>query len=222
MEFLGRKWKARQKWREIFGYRFPESVRVELQIKKLFEKTTTLYNSQKKCIRILNQKVLTFKGVQVLTALLIISGILIIGYTENFNLGFGMFVTSSILFLVILYLKKYNLTNISTKHRQSALRTFLIKEEFQSLLKDLNRNDVDISIIRRRKDELQRNMIDVYKGTSKFVSKGYSEAIKKINSVSKAKEKLPVIDSSKIQIPTWQSTKFYRENRIQCLMNYRD
>ena len=222
LEEVGRKWKARQKWKEIFGSRFPESVKVESQIKKLHEKAIMLYSTQKKCARILNQRVLTFKGLQVLTALLIVSGMLIIGYTENFDLGLGLFMLSSVMFLVILYFKKYNLKDISIKHRQSALSTFLIKEEFRTLLKDLNQSDIDISIIRSRKEELKRKMFDVYRGTSKSVSKRYSKAIEKIQITSKVKEKLPMIDPEKVQIPVWQSNKFHMENKIECLMNYKN
>ncbi|WP_299441889.1 hypothetical protein [uncultured Aquimarina sp.] len=222
LENIGKKWSARQKWKEIFGYKFPESVKIELQIKKLYDKAIMLYSTQKKCARILNQRVLTFKGLQVLMALLIVSGILIIGYTEKFDLGLGLFTLSSVMFVVILYFKKYNLKDISIKHRQSALRTFLIKEEFQSLLKALNRSDIDISIIRSRKEELKRKMFDMYQGTSKSVSKRYSNAIEKIQVTSKVKEKLPMISSGKVQIPVWQSNKFYMENKIQCLMNYKN
>ncbi len=222
LETSGKKWGSRQKWREVFGHKFPESVRIKLQINKLYERTISLHNAQKKCIRILNQRLMTFKGLQFITALLIVSGVLIIGFTENFDLGLALFMVSSVIFLIILYFQKYNLGDISIKHKQSALRTFLIKEEWQSLLKDLNNGDVDITIIRKRKDELQRNMVDVYRGASLSIDKRYAKAIEKINAISKIKEKLPVVRSGKMNIPVWQSNKFHVENKVQCLMNYRN
>ncbi len=222
LEASGKKWVSRQKWREVFGHKFPESVRIKSQIKKLHEKTVSLHMEQKECIRILNQKLMTFKGLQILMALLIVLGVLIIGFTEYFDLGLVLFVVSSVIFLVTLYFQKYNLRDISIKHKQSALRTFLIKEEWQSLLIDLNNGNVDITIIRKRKDELQRNMIDVYRGASVFIDKRYAEAVEKINTISKVKEKLPVVKPGQVNIPVWQSNKFHVENKVQCLMNYRN
>ncbi|MFD2564858.1 SMODS domain-containing nucleotidyltransferase [Aquimarina rubra] len=222
LEHSGRKWNATQKWKEIFGYRFPESVKVESQLKKLYERATSLYEAQKKCVRILNQKVMTFKGLQLLIAVLIVSAILIIGFTEEFDLGLGLFMISSVMFLVVLYFQKYNLGNISMRHKQSALRTFLIKQEFQSLLIDLNRSDLDISVIRKRKDELQRKMTDVYRGTSKSIDRRYAKALENIHMISKIKKKLSIVKSGQVNIPVWQSNKFNMENSVQCLMNYRN
>jgi len=218
----GRNWSAVQKWREVFGYRFPETVKVASQIKKLQGKTVSLYATQKRCVRILNHRMVTFKALQLLTALLTVLGVLIIGHTEKFELGFGLFVLSSITFLVTLYLNGYNLSDISEKHKLSALNISLLKEELGSLLKDLHHHNVDISIIRKRKEELQRKIYKVYKGPSKSVSKKYEKALKKISVTSKIKEKLPTIEKSKVQIPIWQGNKFYRENTAQSLMNYKE
>ncbi|KAA1243359.1 hypothetical protein [Aquimarina sp. RZ0] len=222
LEKEGEKWAASQKWKEIFGCKFPESIDVESQIKKLFEKTSLLHTTQKKCAQILRQRAIAFRSIQFLMATFILLGILVMEYTENFNFGLTLFIASSLIFVINLYFKKYDLLSISAKHMQSASQTILLEKEFQSLLNDFTHHDVDISIIREKKEVLQQKMINIYTGTSKFISKRYFQTRKILNSITEVKEKLPIIDTPRIHIPTWQGNNFYMENQEQYLMNYKN
>ncbi len=222
LDLSNKKWTSRQKWREVFGYRFPESIEVESQLRRLLEKTNKIYNAQKECAHILNQKIKIFRGFQLFNAGMIISGILILEYTTNFNMGLLIFLISALIFVINLYFRKYNLKEISAKHMQSASNTFLISEEFNYLLKDLNNYNIDVCVIKEKKIQLQRKMMDVYQGTSRYVGKQYFNTAKELSKFSETnKEKNNIIDSSKVSIPIWQNNKFFIENQVQCLMNYR-
>ncbi len=219
---VGKEWGANQKWREIFGHKFPESTEVVSQLEKMLEKTSMMYTMQKKCAKIINYHVALFVGFQIFIGAMIMLGILIMQYEEIVDIGLTLFIISSLIFITNLYFKKYNLKDISAKHLRSASNIFIIREEFRELLKDITKNDVDVSIIRTKKKSLQRKMIDTYKGTTKYVCKRYIKAIKLLNTISDRKEESIKIDTKKYTIPIWQSTKFYRENQVQCLMNYKN
>jgi len=218
----GKNWTAGQKWREIFGNRFPETVLIDMQINKLNEKATSLYQAQKNCANILSKRLKVFIVFQLLCALVMVSGILIIGYTESFGLGLMLFTVASVSFISLLYIHKHNWGNVITKHKQSAVRILKIKEELIGLLLDLNVRDVEIAQVKKRRDELEYNMTRVYQGTLNFNDKRYVLALEKINAISKIKKKLTVVHPKKINIPVWQHNKFYLENTVQCLMNYRN
>lgn len=217
-----KKYASIQKWREVFGYKFPETVPLDDQIKGLYEKATSISTEQKKCVKILSQKLLTFLVVQVFLALLIVAGVLVVGYTNNFDLGLSLFAVSSVVFLVILYFQKYNLADIVKRHKKSVVRIDWIQRELLSLTQSLNHDGLGIAVLRSRLDELRFEITRVYTGADTFDDKRYAKALEKIKTISKITKKVPSLNKGKIDIPVWEHNKFYLENKVQCLMNYRN
>ncbi|MDY8135361.1 SMODS domain-containing nucleotidyltransferase [Aquimarina sp. 2201CG5-10] len=215
-------WLARQKWREVFGSKFPESIALDSQLRKQLDKIILMRKTQIRCANILIKKSYVAKAFQICLGLIMVMGVMTIGYTNELNTGLIVFGISSMLFLVNLYIQKSNLGSVIRKHKQSALQLSDIREQYDELLDDLNNSNVDISVLQTRKDKLQNSLFNLYKGTSLFISKGYLEAVKALNKSIEIKEKVSGSAASKLNLPVWQGNKFYMEKDVPNLMNFKN
>jgi hypothetical protein len=62
------------------------------------------------------------------------------------------------------YTKNYDLGEIAQKHRQAGSNLWIIREKYLSLLTDIRVGDVELGLIRTRRDALQDELHAVYVG----------------------------------------------------------
>lgn len=215
-------WHARQKWNAVFGSKFPESMLLEKQLKKMFDKSMLLYHAQIKCVNIITRKRYKTVGIQLVLVILMFISLLIINESNTFNIGIVIFGISSLLFFYTINSKKFGLRIIKNKHRESAQQLLNIQEQYKNLIDDLNYNNVDISVILKRKISLQTKLINIYKGTSTFVNNKYLKTIEILDNKNELKEKSLKRTTRKIRFSMWQGYKFLLENRTISLMKYRN
>lgn len=219
MEFETKKksWRARQKWREVFGTKFPESIILEQQLRKLSQKTVKLQKTQIKCAVILKQKTYRSKLSQLVLALMVVTGILIIGYTNQFNFGLVLFGVSSMLFLASIYIQKTNLAGIINRHKKSAVQLYHLEQNAKKLLQDLNSKHIELAVLNEQKEKLQEQIRSMYTGTTMFINKTYLDAANALNPLIDEKHEIMLNSNSKIHVPIWQGNKFYLENHVHML-----
>ncbi len=218
----GKTWAAHQKWREIFGYRFPESVSIITQLEQLAERSFLLHTTQRKCGHLLQKQIRLFISSQTMIGGAVLGSIVAMGYTSYSISSITLFIVAACMFMLHLYFKKYNLANIVVKHVDAASTLLVIKEQLDELTQDITCRDIDIAIVRTQKEKLRIAMTDLYKGTPRYINKKYEDAIALLDIPPQKKEDPTTRVMTKYSIPAWQQTKFYKENKVQCLMNYRN
>lgn len=87
-------------------------------------------------------------------------------------------ILSTILFVLNIYTKEYNLAELSQKHHDTAQRLWRIRESYLSLLTDLTANALNNKVIREKRDDLQDNLNQVYTQAPRTFKQAYEQARK--------------------------------------------
>ncbi|MEW7292801.1 SMODS domain-containing nucleotidyltransferase [Aquimarina sp. 2304DJ70-9] len=215
-------WLAIQKWKEVFGTEFPESVPIENQLKTLNDSISSTYKAQKECMNIINRRRIMLTILQIFSAIMIPTTLLVMEYTKNFKLGLALFTVSILLFITSLIYRKSNQVRIMLKHKVSAKLAINIQKKIKQSLKDLKYNDIDIAVLQKRKHKIVSKLQGLYKGASVHVSKNYYKATQELHKNLDIKNEVSTIESSKLRIPKWKENKFSIENHVQQAVNYRN
>jgi hypothetical protein len=85
---------------------------------------------------------------------------------------------STILLGLTLYSKDFNLLAIAEKHKQTALNILEIREKLLSLLVDIRIGNIEIEQLQQRRDELNEQLLNTYRGAPKTINKAYAIASK--------------------------------------------
>lgn len=85
-------------------------------------------------------------------------------------------ILSTTLLILNAYTKDYDLGKIAQKHRQAAAELWKIREKYLSLLTDICVGDVDIDLIRSKRDALLDELYAVYSGSPSTNFKAYCKA----------------------------------------------
>lgn len=163
---------------------------LEAQIRECYGRVVWTHKAQEKCADILNRKSSCFKVTQIVLSALTTSGILITVFGNNEIVGIASAILSTALLALNTYLKNYDLGELAQKHANSAIFLWDIREKYLSLLTDIRSAVLDESAVRVKRDELQSDLINVYKGSPRTLGRAYSEASKAL----KTKEELTFSD----------------------------
>lgn len=87
-------------------------------------------------------------------------------------------ILSTILFVVNIYTKEYNLAELSQKHHDAAQKLWGIRESYLSLLTDLRSNTLNNKTIREKRDVLQDSLNHVYTYAPRTFKQAYEQARK--------------------------------------------
>jgi hypothetical protein len=151
---------------------------LEAQIRECYGRVVWTHKTQEKCADILNRKGSFFKITQIILSALTTSGILITVFGKNEMAGIVAAILSTALLALNTYLKNYDLGEIAQKHANSASFLWDVREKYLSLLTDIRSEALGESAIRARRDELQSELLNIYKGSPRTLGKAYSEASK--------------------------------------------
>lgn len=123
------------------------------------------------------------KIIQITFSALTTTGILVAVFGENKTVGIISAILSALLFGLNTYTKDYDLGEISQKHSNSASELWNIRESYLSLLTDIKTNRLSVEEITERRETLQEELNNTYKGAPRTISAAYKEATKglKIN-----------------------------------------
>lgn len=90
-------------------------------------------------------------------------------------------VFSAILFVLNIYTKEYNLTELSQKHHDAAQKLWDIRESYLSLLTDSTASVLSNKVIREKRDTLQDNLNQVYTNAPRTFKQAYEQARKSLH-----------------------------------------
>lgn len=163
---------------------------LEAQIRECYGRVVWSHKTQEKCADILSSRNSSFKIVQIILSALTTSGILITIFGDNKIVGIVSVLISTILLALNTYLKDYDLGEVTQKHANSANLLWDVREKYLSLLTDIRSGVIEESEIRNRRDDLQKELLNVYKGSPRTLGKAYTEA----SSALKTNEELTFSD----------------------------
>ena len=151
---------------------------LEHQIREIYGRVVWTHKTQEKCADIIWKRHMRIKIVQIALSALTTTGILVAIFGENEIVGIISAILSALLFGLNTYTKDYDLGEISQKHSSAASELWNIRENYLSLLTDINAEKLSIEQIRNKRDALQEDLFNTYKGAPRTISSAYKKATK--------------------------------------------
>lgn len=163
---------------------------LESQIRECYGRVVWTHKTHEKCADILNRRHGRIKLWQILLSALITTGILVAVFGDSKLIGVLSALLAFLLTVLNTYIKQYDLGGIAQKHSEAALSIWNVRENYLSLLTDIKAGLVTVDEIRGRRDQLQNDLQEIFKGAPRTISKAYNEATKGL----KLKEELTFSD----------------------------
>ncbi|GAA0894122.1 SLATT domain-containing protein [Fulvivirga kasyanovii] len=151
------------------------------QIRELYGRVVWSHKTQEKCADIIWERHKAIKITQIVLSATTTTGILVAVFGENYWVGLISAILSALLFGLNTYTKDYDLGEIAQKHSTAANNLWNIRESYLSLLTDMAAQKLSVEQIRNKRDELQDDLFNIYKGSPRTISKAYQEATKALN-----------------------------------------
>lgn len=162
---------------------------LEGQLRECYGRVVYTHKTHEKCADILFGRHKSIKLLQIVLSALVTGGIL--STFADGAVGFvgavlGTLISTALLALNA-YTKDYDLGEIAQKHRQAAADIWLIREEYLSLLTNLNAELMSVTQIVERRDELLKRLHTIYAGapsTNYAAYKAAQDALKKMQDMT--------------------------------------
>lgn len=150
----------------------------EAQIRECYGRVVWTHKTQEKCADILKQTNSQLKWAQIILSAVNTGGILYTIFGEVNWVGYISAILSLLLVCINSYLKQYDLGQLMQKHSDSAVEIWNIRESYLSLLTDIRAGIISYDEIIEKRDNLQSELKEIYKGAPRTISKAYNEATK--------------------------------------------
>jgi predicted DNA-binding protein YlxM (UPF0122 family) len=151
------------------------------QIRECYGRVVWTHKTQEKCADIILVRHKRIKILQITLSAFTTTGILITVFGDSAFAGIISAVLSALLFGLNTYTKDYDLGEIAQKHAHSANNLWDIRERYLSLITDIKSDLLSVEQIRKRRDELQEDLLNVFKGSPRTISKAYKKATEALN-----------------------------------------
>jgi SMODS and SLOG-associating 2TM effector domain family 4 len=152
---------------------------LESQIRECYGRVVWTHKTQEKCSDILNTRNGWIKLSQIILSAVITTGILVSVFGNQKEwVGILSAIISTVLLILNTYTKKHDLGEIAQKHANCAANLWDIRETYLSLLVDIRSGTINADEIRRKRDKLQNDLLNIYKGSPRSFGKAYNEASK--------------------------------------------
>lgn len=150
------------------------SERLYQQIQEEYGKLVYTYTCHLKMAQILKRRNSFFKWLQIILSALSTGGFISVICTDEKNLAWAGALLSTILLVVTSYLKEVDLASDSKSHIKTASDLWPLREEYVSLMTDMNFME-DTDVITKRDDLLSKTAA-VYSVALPTNEKAYSQA----------------------------------------------
>lgn len=168
---------------------------LEDQIRECYGRVVWSHKTQEKCADILNKRNSCFRIIQIIVSSIITSGIIAAIIGDKYIFGIITAIVSAIQLVFNSYLKNYDLGEIAQKHSSCAVQLWNIRENYLSLLTDIRMKILSIDDIVKKRDDLQRDLNNIYKGAPRSISAAYNEASKALKAMEEMTFSVEEIDS---------------------------
>jgi hypothetical protein len=151
---------------------------LESQVRECYARVVWTHKIQEKCSDILINRNNNLKYVQIFLSALTTTGLLVNIFDQNKCINIISAILSALLFALNLYNRSYDLGSIAQKHSEAAINIWNIREKYFSLLTEIKlKSFSEIDLIKKR-DELQEELFNIYKGSPRSINSAYKDATK--------------------------------------------
>ena len=160
---------------------------IESQIRECYGRVVWTHKTHEKCSDILNKTNSRIKLAQIILSGITTTGIFVTVFGDNQCVGIISAVISVFLLILNTYTKKYDFGEIAQKHANCAVSLWNIRENYLSLLVDIRSQSIEMDIIIKKRDKLQQELFNIYKGSPRTLGKAYdhaSKALKKMEEMT--------------------------------------
>lgn len=156
---------------------------LEDQLRECFARVAWTHKTHEKCADILNSRLASIKLWQIVLSAIITTGVLATVFGESKVIGIATAIISFFLTIMNTYVKQYDLGGIAQKHADSAIYIWNIRESYFSLLTDIRSGKADLQEFRNKRDCLQEELLEVYRGAPRTIAKAYDKASKALKNM---------------------------------------
>lgn len=151
---------------------------IEAQIRECYARSVWTTKTHEKCADILNCRLNRIKFWQIIISAAITTGILISVFGKCPIIGVLSALLSFLLTIINSYLKQYDLGGLVQKHADTAIALWNLRENYLSLLTDMLSTNLNDNDLISRRDSLQKDLAEIYRGAPRTFKKAYQEATK--------------------------------------------
>jgi hypothetical protein len=137
---------------------------LEGQLRECYGRVVYSHKTHEKCADILLERQGRIKFWQIVISAAVTGGIVSTFFGTK-EIGQQLTLLSASLLALNAYTKNYDLGEIAQKHRQAGSDLWIIREKYLSLLTDIRVGDVELGLIRTRRDALQDELHAVCRST---------------------------------------------------------
>lgn len=151
---------------------------LESQIREIYGRVVYTHKTHEKCADVLKERSDYMKFAEIFLSAATTTSILVVVFGSGKVFELIAAFCSTILLGLTLYSKDFNLLAIAEKHKQAALNILEIREKLLSLLVDIRIGNKEIEILQQKRDELNEQLLNTYRGAPKTINKAYAIASK--------------------------------------------
>jgi len=153
-----------------------ETIALEAQMRECYGRVVWTHKTHEKCADILNARLNWIKSAQIILSAIITTGILVTIFGKYQLVAILTAILSLVLTIANTYLKQYDLGGMAQKHTEAAISLWKIREDYLSILTDLQLNAPDYKMLVERRNSTQNELFKIYKGCPRTFSKAYNKA----------------------------------------------
>ena len=151
---------------------------LESQIREIYGRVVYTHKTHEKCADVLKERSDRFKFFEIFLSAATTTSILVVVFGDGKLFQIIAAVCATILLAITLYSKDFNLLAIAEKHKQAALNILELREKLLSVLVDIRIGNEDVKSLQQRRDDINEQLINVYRGAPKTIHKAYQIASK--------------------------------------------
>lgn len=151
---------------------------LESQIREIYGRVIYTHKTHEKCADVLKTRHDCIKFAEIVLSALTTTSVLVVLFGDGKLFQLIAAFCSTVLLGLTLYSKDFNLLAIAEKHKQAALDILEIREALLSLLVDIRIDNREIEELQQKRDLLNEELINTYRGAPKTINKAYQIASK--------------------------------------------
>lgn len=146
------------------------------QLRECFGRVAYSHKTHEKCADIYQRRLRFIKFAQITLSAVTTTGLFYaIVSGHQISILFAA-VASAFLLILNIYTKEYDLAKLTQQHATSASDLWDVRESYLSLLVDIRDAAFDGDYLRRKRDELQDTLKNIYQAAPRTLPKAYREA----------------------------------------------
>ena len=153
-------------------------ILLESQIREIYGRVIYTHKTHEKCADVLKTRHDFLKYAEIILSAATTTSVLVVLFGDGKVFQLIAAFSSTILLCLTFYSKDFNLLAIAEKHKQAALDILEVREALLSLLIDIRIGNKEIESLQQKRDALNVDLVNTYRGAPKTINKAYRIASK--------------------------------------------